>query len=104
MDRRFLDRLRFRDCGGDALDRWQAHVLATLTIVRSVGVNLHVIDTWHGISVRLLSLAIVTVVFYALSRLVRMPEEWRAREFHHIYSWVASALVSLLMWYELQPV
>src|SRR5207245_6315980 len=42
--------------------------------------------------------------FYALSRLVRMPEEWRAREFHHIYSWVASALVSLLMWYELQPV
>jgi Predicted membrane protein (DUF2339) len=64
---------------------------------------LHVTDTWHGFSVRLLSLAIVTVVFYALSTLVRMPVEWRAREFHHIYSWAASALVSLLMWYELQP-
>jgi len=33
-----------------------------------------------------------------------MPEDWRVREYHHIYSWAASALVSLLMWYELQPV
>src|SRR5215472_284615 len=32
-----------------------------------------------------------------------MPHEWRTREFHHIYSRAASALVSLLMWYELQP-
>jgi hypothetical protein len=30
-----------------------------------------------------------------------MPQEWRRREFHHIYSWAASALVSLLVWYEL---
>ena len=83
---------------------WQAHALAALTMLRSVGVNLYVTDTWHGISVRLLSLAIVTVVFYSLSRLVRMPEDWRVREYDPIYSWAASALVSLLMWYELQPV
>ncbi len=83
---------------------WQAHALAALAMLRSVGVNLYVTDTWHGISVRLLSLAIVAVVFYSLSRLVRMPEDWRVREYHHIYSWGASALVSLLMWYELQPV
>src|SRR5260370_25952876 len=83
---------------------WQAHALAALTMLRSVGVNLYVTDTWHGISVRLLSLAIVAVVFYSLSRLLRVPEDWRVREYHHIYSWGASALVSLLMWYELQPV
>lgn len=82
---------------------WQAHVLAGLTLVRSVAVNLHVTDTWHGVSVRLLSLAIVAVVFYALSRLVRMPDLWREQDFHHVYSWAASALVSVLMWYELQP-
>jgi len=82
---------------------WQAHVLAGLTLVRGVVVNLHVTDTLHGISVRLLSLAIVTVVFYALSRLVRMPDLWRQQDFHHVYSWAASALVSVLMWYELQP-
>jgi len=94
VDRRF----ELEDLG------WQAHVLAALTMLRSVGVNLYVTDTWHGISVRLLSLAIVAVVFYSLSKLVRMPEDWRVREYHHIYSWAASALVSLLMWYELQPV
>jgi hypothetical protein len=94
VDRRF----ELEDLG------WQAHALAALTVLRSVGINLHVSDTWHGISVRLLSLAIVTIDFYSLSKLVRMPEEWRAREFHHIYSWAASVLVSLLMWYELQPV
>lgn len=81
---------------------WQAHALAALTMVRSVSVNLYIVDTWHGISVRLLSLAIITVVLYALSRIIRMPEEWRKREIHHIYSWAASALVALLMWYELE--
>ncbi|HEY6370249.1 MAG TPA: DUF2339 domain-containing protein [Candidatus Sulfotelmatobacter sp.] len=82
--------------------RWQAHALAALAMARSVTVNLYLLDKWHGISVRLLSLAIVAVIFYALSRLTRMPEQFREREFHHIYSWAASALVSLLLWYELE--
>ena len=93
VDRRF----ELEDLG------WQAHALAALTLLRSVVVNLHELDTWHGISVRLLTLAIVAVVFYALSRLVRLPDLWREQDIHHIYSWAASALVSLLMWYELQP-
>lgn len=83
--------------------RWQAHALAALTMARSVTVNLYVTDTWHDLSVRLLSLALVAVVFYTMSRIIRMPEELRARDLHHIYSWAASALVSLLLWYELQP-
>jgi hypothetical protein len=93
VDRRFkLDDLR-----------WQAHALAALTMIRSVSINMYVTDTWHGLSVRLLSLSIVAVVFYAMSRLVRMPEQWRARDFHHIYSWSASLIVSLLLWRELKP-
>ena len=82
--------------------RWQAHALAALTMARSIVVNLYVLDKWHGISVRLLSVAIVAVIFYALSRIIRMPEQFREREFHHVYSWAASALVSLLLWYELE--
>ena len=82
---------------------WQAHALAILTLVRSAGINLYINESWHGLSVRLLSLAIVTVILYALCRVIRMPEEWRAKDIHHLYSWAASALVSLLMWYELQP-
>ena len=93
VDRRFkLDDLR-----------WQAHALAALTMLRSVSINMYVQDTWHGLSVRLLSLSIVAVVFYAMSRLVRMPDQWRARDFHHIYSWSASLIVSLLLWRELKP-
>lgn len=82
---------------------WQAHALAALAMLRSVTINLHVVETWHGVSVRLLSLAVVVVAFYAISRIIRMPQALREQEFHHIYSWAASALVSLLMWYELQP-
>lgn len=82
---------------------WQSHVLAAFTLLRCISVNLYVTATWHGVSVRLLSLAIVVVIFYALSRLIRMPAEWRARDIHHIYSWAASTLASLLLWYELQP-
>jgi hypothetical protein len=81
---------------------WQSHILAALTLVRSISVNLYVTATWHGISVRLLSLAIVAVIFYALSRLIRMPDEWRRRDIHHVYSWAASAIGGLLLWYELQ--
>ncbi|PYU77601.1 MAG: hypothetical protein DMG51_20325, partial [Acidobacteria bacterium] len=81
---------------------WQSHALAGLTLLRSISVNLYVTATWHGISVRLLSLASVAVIFYALSRLIRMPDEWRKRDIHHVYSWAASAIGGLLLWYELQ--
>jgi hypothetical protein len=93
IDRRFkLDDLR-----------WQAHALAVITMLRCMGINLHTGELWHGISVRLITLSIVAVVFYAMSLFIRMPDEWRARDFHHIYSWSASLLVSLLLWYELDP-
>ena len=82
---------------------WQSHALALMTSVRSLSVNLYVTSTWRGLSVRLLSLAIVAVIFYALSRVIRMQEDWRRRDFHHVYSWAASVIVSLLLWYELQP-
>jgi len=73
--------------------RWQVHALAALTLWQSVTVNLYVTEAWHGMSVRLLSLTIVAAVLYALSRLVRLPEAWRGREFHHIYSWAALTIV-----------
>ncbi|HYL62477.1 MAG TPA: DUF2339 domain-containing protein [Candidatus Methylomirabilis sp.] len=93
VDRRFqLDDLR-----------WQAHALAAITLVRCIGINLTNEELWHNISVRLLTLSTVAVIFYAMSLLIRMPEEWRARDFHHIYSWSASLLVCLLLWYELDP-
>src|SRR5207245_1021013 len=83
--------------------RWQAHALSLLALGRCVVFNLHFVANWHGSSVRLLSLTLVAVIFYALSRIVDMPAEWREREMHHIYSWAASTLVSLMLWFELTP-
>lgn len=83
--------------------RCQAHALAAITLIRCIGINLHDQELWHGISVRLLTLSLVAVVFYAMSLIIRMPAEWRERDFHHVYSWTASFLVSLLLWYELDP-
>ena len=83
--------------------RWQAYILSFLALARSVVFNLHLTATWHDLSVRLLSLALVAVFFYAMSRVVRMPEQWRARDMQHAYSWAASTIVSLLLWYELVP-
>jgi hypothetical protein len=82
---------------------WQAHILAGLALGSGLLVDLHVSDTWHGISVRLLSLTIVAVALYVLSSVARFPVEWRLRDLHHTYSWAASTLVALLLWYELQP-
>jgi hypothetical protein len=83
--------------------RWQAHALSIITMLRCLAVNLNTQELWHGLSVRLLSLSIVIVIFYAMAQFIRMPEEWRDRDFHHIYSWSASLLGSMLLWYELDP-
>jgi len=82
---------------------WQAHILSLGALLRCVTFNLQVNTLWHGFSVRLLSLALVAAILYTMSRVVRMPEDWRARDLHHAYSWAASALVSLMFWYELVP-
>lgn len=83
--------------------RWQAHALAALAAIRVAAINLHNNDNLHGVSLRLISVVIVILILYALSRLVRMTEEFRQRDIHHIYSWTASAFATVLMWYELQP-
>jgi len=77
--------------------RWQAYILSFLALARGVVFNLHLTATWRDLSVRLLSLALVAVFFYTMSRVVRMPEQWRARDLQHAYSWAASTIVSLLI-------
>jgi Predicted membrane protein (DUF2339) len=82
---------------------WQAHVLSLLAFVRAFLFNLQLTATWHNWSVRLLSVALVAVIFYAMARLVRLPEEWRTRDVNHAYSWAASTLTSMVLWHEMQP-
>ena len=82
---------------------YQAHVLSVMAVVLSVTVNLHLETQWHNLSVRLLSTGGVILVLYAMTSLVRMPDDWRSHGWQHLYSWAGSALAASLMWYELQP-
>ncbi len=83
--------------------RWQAHTLSLITAIRVVSWNLYDTSTVRGLSLRLISLAIVVIIFYVLARIIRMPDEYRQRDVHHIYSWTASMIAGAAMWYELQP-
>lgn len=89
-----------RKWGGEELP-WQAHILSLLALARASTFNLYSNATWHNWSVRLLSVSLVVVIFYAMARVVRIPDDWRKRDFHHAYSWAASVLASFLLWHEL---
>jgi uncharacterized membrane protein len=83
---------------------YQAHVLAAFSVLSTVSINIQSTEKWHNVSLRLLTVSIVVLVLYALARWVRMPEELRKRDFHHVYSWVGSFLTAWMMWSELQPI
>jgi hypothetical protein len=82
---------------------WQAHILSLLAFARAFTFNLHSDATWHHWSVRLLSVALTALIFYAMAAVVRIPEEWKEKDFHHAYSWAASVLASMVLWHELKP-
>jgi uncharacterized membrane protein len=83
---------------------WQAHVLTGLSVIRVLTVNIYTADKFHAMSLRLVTMVLVIAILYALSRVVELSEDLRRRDFHHAYTWIASFLAPLLMWYELQPI
>ncbi|MGA7340193.1 MAG: DUF2339 domain-containing protein [Terracidiphilus sp.] len=83
---------------------YQAHVLALLAVVRAVTLNLFLVDQWHGIDLRLITVSIVAGVLYALARWVRLPAPLRDSDARHGYTWVGSGLVAWMLWSELEPV
>ncbi len=94
---------------------YQANVLALASVIRALAVNLGTEDRFHGVSLRLITVALVAAALYATARW-----SWSGRPevgltvhgyffFVHrliegTYTWAASFLVALLTWYELQPV
>jgi hypothetical protein len=83
--------------------RWQSHLLAALAAIQVIRINMPLAGLFHGVSLRLITVGIVALIFYALASVIRMPDRVPQPEIKHIYSWVASFFVALLMWYELQP-
>ena len=86
--------------------RYQAAFLAGIAFVRVLAINLGAGEKFHGITLRLVTVACVAVLMYLSSR-------WSAADgdtwtFDRIagesYTWAASFLLALLAWYELRSV
>jgi uncharacterized membrane protein len=86
---------------------YQAIFLAAISVVRVLAINLTATDKFHGLSLRLVTTSLVSVLLYVTAcwSAKHSSDEWRfgsiARD---AYTWAASFLLALLAWYELQPV
>ncbi len=94
---------------------YQANVLALLSVIRAPAINLECTQNFHGVSVRLVTIATVAVLLYITSRWSAAADRTRgitikdhfspSQQFASaLYTWSASSLLALLAWYELRSV
>jgi uncharacterized membrane protein len=86
--------------------RYQAPFLASIAILRVFAINLGATEKFHGLTLRLITIALVAALLYVISRWREQSQErwsfeWIAGE---AYTWAGSFLLALLGWYELRPV
>jgi uncharacterized membrane protein len=81
----------------------QANVLAASACLRALVINMTVSRTVQHVSMRAITIALVASCVYAFSRRSDIQPFSAPRQFPAIYCWVASALLGLVAWYELQP-
>ncbi|HEX5413577.1 MAG TPA: DUF2339 domain-containing protein [Terriglobia bacterium] len=85
----------------------EAHAVALLAVLRSLFVNLSSSPHWHRISLRPVTILIVAALLYLSSRWAAGAESHSAhlsKSAPPTYTWSASALGALVIWYELQPI
>lgn len=95
---------------GDRVKRihlhFQAYILSVSALFQIAAVNLLAVGPWSlypRISLRLVTVALVAAIFYLCARWAAKGELEQARVAGAAYTWTASALVVLLLYYELTP-
>jgi uncharacterized membrane protein len=94
---------------------YQANFLGLASVIRVLAINLEATDKYHGLTLRLVTVALVSALLYITSNWRGDSESSRGttiggRLFSSgqlatlAYSWSASSLLALLAWYELRPV
>lgn len=86
---------------------FQAHVLSACALFQIASVNIEASGSWSvypRISLRLVTIAMVAVLFYLCGRWAAKGEYAQAPFAGGVYSWAASSLVVTLLYYELAPV
>ncbi len=83
---------------------YQAHAVAALTFLRVLFVNLGAEGIHRHLGIRLVTVGLTAVLFYASARWSGLTRSIAPRIISAGYTWAASFLVALLAWYELAPV
>ncbi|MGB7729525.1 MAG: DUF2339 domain-containing protein [Candidatus Acidiferrum sp.] len=93
---------------GDRVKRiqlhFQAYILSVSALFQIATVNLFAVGAWSlypRVSLRLVTVALVAAIFYLCARWAAKGEFEQARAAGAAYTWAASALVVLLLYYEL---
>lgn len=81
----------------------QTHLLSLLALGQAAAANLWLQQSWHGVSLQVVTLGLLAVLFYTLTYVVRMRESDRALGLQHLYSCAATALVAWPLWQQLAP-
>jgi hypothetical protein len=76
-------------------------LLALVAVGRVMLVNLQVDQTWHNLSLRLVTVGIVIAALYVMAPLSRLKEFSITNHLANLYTWMASALFMTLVWYEI---
>jgi uncharacterized membrane protein len=102
-------------CFGFPELQYQANFLALVSVVRVLAINLEAADKYHGLSLRLVTITIVSILLYVTSKWSGHADPSRGitigkRLFSSeqlagaAYTWSASSLLALVAWYELRPI
>ena len=83
---------------------YQAHVVAVLAFLRVLAVNLGEENIHHYLLVRLVTVGLAAVMLYACARWSSLARTVSVEYASSGYTWIASLMVGLLAWYELEPV
>jgi len=94
---------------------YQANFLAVVSVIRVLAINLEATENYHGVTLRLLTIAFVSVLLYITSNWSEDADSGRRiaiGKYHFsygrlasaAYTWSASSLLALVAWYELRPV
>ncbi|HTS56892.1 MAG TPA: DUF2339 domain-containing protein [Terriglobales bacterium] len=92
--------------------RYQANILGLVSVIRALAINLEATNTYHGLTLRLLTVSLVSLLLYLTSGWTgdgsSSPKVGQPRlssgGLTAAYTWAASFLLALLAWYELRPV
>jgi uncharacterized membrane protein len=95
--------------------RYQANFLALVSVLRVLAINLEATDKYRGLTLRLLTITLVSALLYVTSRWSGDSDRSRGSAIGKrlfgsgqlvgaAYTWSASILLALVAWYELRPV